>query len=307
MPHAGGQGVSPWSFSVPFSLKEKGTGDEVDVTLGKLYIVATPIGNLEDITLRAIRVLKEVGLVAAEDTRTTRKLLSRFDIHVPLLSYNQHNAAQRLPRLLQALQTTDVALVSDAGSPAISDPGYELVKAARQQGVLVVPIPGPSAVTAALSVAGMPSDSFVFLGFPPGLRRQRQALLRTIAYLPQTLVLFEAPHRLLASLQDMLDVLEDRQIAVCRELTKLHEELFQGRISEALAHFSQPRGEFVLVIAGGEARASVQTSDPDMVLRELTALKAKGLTQRDALAQVTAVHRVSRREAYRLWLELPKL
>ena len=274
--------------------------------MGKLYVVATPIGNLEDITLRALRVLKEVGLVAAEDTRTTRKLLSHFDIHVPLLSYNQHNAAQRIPRLLGALESTDVALVSEAGAPAVSDPGYELVRAANERGFVVVPVPGPSAVTTALSVAGLPADFFIFLGFLPRAKRQRQAVLQSMASFPQTLVLFEAPHRVVASIHDLLAALGDRQMTVCRELTKVHEEVFRGSVSEALAHFSQPRGEFVLVVAGKQAEPEESKVDTEAVRHELAALKATGLSRRDAVAAVTATYGVGRREAYRLWLEAPR-
>ena len=274
--------------------------------MGKLYIVTTPIGNLEDTTLRALRVLKEVGLVAAEDTRTTRKLLSRYQVHVPLISYNEHNARQRIPRLLHALESGDVALVSEAGVPAISDPGLELVREAAAQGVAVVPVPGPSAVTAALSVAGQPADSFMFLGFLPRTKQKRRAALRSVASLPQTLVLFEAPHRLSATLEELLATLDDREATVCRELTKLHEEVFRGRISEALAHFSQPRGEFVLVVAGRQTGSEARSADIEAVRRDLASLKAGGLSRRDAVAQVRAAHGVGHREAYRLWLALAR-
>ena len=272
--------------------------------MGKLYVVATPIGNLEDVTLRAVRVLKEVGLVAAEDTRTTRKLLSSRGIRTPLLSYNQHNAPRRIPHLLRVLESTDVALVSEAGVPAISDPGFELVRRAAGQGVAVVPVPGPSAVTAALSVAGQPADSFFFLGFLPRAWQKRRAVLRSVASLPQTLVLFEAPHRLTATLGDLLALLGDREATVCRELTKLHEEVFRGRISDALAHFGQPRGEFVLVLAGIQASPDSSEIELEAVGRELARLRAGGLGRHDAVAQVMASHGVGRRQAYRLWLAL---
>ena len=272
--------------------------------MGKLYVVATPIGNLEDVTLRAVRVLKEVGLVAAEDTRTTRKLLGSREIRTPLLSYNQHNAPRRIPHLLRVLESTDVALVSEAGVPAISDPGFELVRRAAEQGAAVVPVPGPSAVTAALSVAGQPADSFFFLGFLPRAGQKRRAVLRSVASLPQTLVLFEAPHRLTATLGELLALLGDREATVCRELTKLHEEVFRGRISDALAHFGQPRGEFVLVLAGIQASLDASKIDLEAVGRELARLRAGGLGRRDAVAQVMASHGVGRRQAYRLWLAL---
>ena len=274
--------------------------------MGTLYVVATPIGNLEDITFRALRVLGEVGLVAAEDTRTTRKLLAHFGIHVPLMSYNQHNAHQRVPRILQALGQTDVALVSDAGVPLVSDPGHELVREASRQGFRAVPVPGPSAVTAALAVAGLLADSFHFLGFLPRVRKDRLGALRAVAPLRQTLVAFEAPHRLRASLDDMLAVLGDRQVTACRELTKVYEEVFRGRVSEAMAHFQQPRGEFALVISGAEASSGEDEVAWDTVRQELAFLKAGGYSRRDAVAQVTAIHGISRRDAYQLWLEASK-
>ena len=266
-------------------------------------MVGTPIGNLEDITLRALRVLGEVGLVVAEDTRKTRKLLTRFNIKVPLLSYHQHNAVQRTPRILEALADGDVALVTDAGTPAVSDPGANLAMAVRERGFPVTPIPGPSAVTTALSVAGMRADAFLFLGFLPRARRERLAHLRSVAAVPQTLVLFEAPHRLGPALADLRQALGDRSVTICRELTKLHEELFHGTLSEAMTHFTQPRGEFVLVVPGAEPETA-PTTDLDAVRHELAALRAQGMTRRDSVAQVTAAHPVSRRVAYRLWLSL---
>ena len=204
---------------------------------GTLYVVATPIGNMEDVTLRAARVLGEVSLIAAEDTRQTRKLLAHLGLHTRMLSYNEHNAAQRTPRILRVVLEDDVALVSDAGVPIVSDPGAGLVRAAAEQGTVVVPIPGPSAVTAALAAAGMPADAFHFLGFPPRARGARTALITRYEHAPETLILFEAPHRLRATLEDLRVVLGDRPIVVCRELTKLHEELFHGTPSEALDHF----------------------------------------------------------------------
>jgi len=269
-------------------------------------VVATPIGNLEDITLRALRVLREVDLVAAEDTRTTRKLLAHFGIRVTLLSYNQHNAHHRLPRILQTLSQADVALVSDAGVPLVSDPGHELVREASRQGFRTVPVPGPSAVTAAVAAAGMPADAFYFLGFLPRVQKDRLGELRAVAPLRQTLVAFEAPHRLRVSLGDMLAALGDRQVAVCRELTKVYEEVFRGCVSEALVHFQQPRGEFVLVISGAAVSSGEGDVAWDVVRQELAALKANGYSRRDAVARVTAIHSISRRDAYHLWLEVSR-
>jgi len=196
-----------------------------------LYIVATPIGNLEDITLRALRVLREVGLIAAEDTRTTRKLLNRYDITTPLTSYHEHNRAAKIPILMEALETKDVALVSEAGMPGISDPGYELILEAISAGVPIVPIPGASAVTSSLAISGLPAGEFLFLGFLPRRKGERRDLLESLVEQPYTIVLFEAPHRLQGSLEDVLAVLGDRDIAVCRELTKVHEEVFRDTVS----------------------------------------------------------------------------
>ncbi|MGD2163101.1 MAG: 16S rRNA (cytidine(1402)-2'-O)-methyltransferase, partial [Anaerolineales bacterium] len=203
--------------------------------VGKLYLVATPIGNLEDISLRALRVLRQVDLIAAEDTRHTRKLLAHYEIDTPLLSYHEHSNDQRLQEILQRLQGADVALVSDAGSPLISDPGYELIRAAVERGVSVVPIPGASAVITALSAAGLPSDAFLFQGYLPRKRKERRALLEQQARYPYTLVFFEVPHRLQASLNDLVEILgPERPAAVCRELTKVHEEIVRGDLGEIL-------------------------------------------------------------------------
>ena len=269
---------------------------------GTLYVVATPIGNLEDLTYRAARVLGEVELIVAEDTRQTRKLLTHLGLHKPLLSYNEHNADQRTPRIMEALRTGDVALVSDAGTPLVSDPGAALVRAAAGLGADVVALPGPSAVTTALAAAGMPAGAFQFLGFTPRARKARREALTAYARDPLTLVVFEAPHRLRAALTDMRETLGDREVVVCRELTKLHEELFRGTLSAAEEHFTEPRGEFVLVIAGA---APIERPAPDTAAarRELGRLKAAGMSRRDASARVIEAYGVSRREAYRIWLE----
>ena len=220
--------------------------------MGRLYLVATPIGNLEDLSPRAARTLREVRLIAAEDTRVTRKLLTHFDLHTPLTSYFEHNKLTKLDAILAALDTGDVALVSDAGTPAINDPGYELVKAALAAGHSVCPIPGPSASLAALVASGLPTDSFLYLGYLPRKSSERQALLQQVENLPYTLIFLESPHRLLAALKDLEACLGDRQVAVARELTKLHEQIWRGSLSAAQAYFSQnePRGEFTLVVAG---------------------------------------------------------
>jgi 16S rRNA (cytidine1402-2'-O)-methyltransferase len=220
--------------------------------MGTLYLVATPIGNLEDMSPRAVRMLRESRLIASEDTRVTRKLLTHFDLHTPLTSYFEHNKLNKLDGLLAALAQGDVALVSDAGTPAINDPGYELVRAALEAGHTVCPIPGPSAPLAALAASGLPTDSFLYLGYLPRKASERRSLAGPIAGLPYTLIFLESPHRLLAALKDLEFSLGDRQIAVARELTKIHEEIWRGSFSAAHAYFTQnePRGEFTLVVAG---------------------------------------------------------
>ena len=270
-----------------------------------LYIVATPIGNLEDITLRALRVLREVALIAAEDTRTTAKLLTRYDIHTPLVSFFEHNELVRQEEILRALETKDVALVSEAGMPAISDPGYRLVQAAIDAGVPVTVVPGPSAVLAALTVSALPTDSFVFLGFLPRRRSARQKLLAEVRDERRTVVCFEAPHRLVAALEDILAVCGDRQIVVACELTKLFEEVWRGAVSASLAHFQEkpPRGEFTLVLAGAPGGGE-QPWEEGRVRRELERLMRKGSSRRDAVGQVARVCGWPKREVYRLALTL---
>ncbi|MGE5071974.1 MAG: 16S rRNA (cytidine(1402)-2'-O)-methyltransferase [Anaerolineae bacterium] len=218
--------------------------------MGTLFLVATPIGNLEDISARALRVLREVQLIAAEDTRVTRKLLTHFDIHTRLVSYFEHNKLTRLEGILSKLAVGDVALVSDAGTPALNDPGYELVRAALDAGHHVSPVPGPASPISALIASGLPTDSFLFLGYLPRKSSERRAELAEIARLPYTLLFLETPHRLLESLRDLQAALGDRRVAVARELTKLHEEIWRGTLAQAQEHFAEPRGEFVLVVEG---------------------------------------------------------
>ncbi|MGA8848264.1 MAG: 16S rRNA (cytidine(1402)-2'-O)-methyltransferase [Dehalococcoidia bacterium] len=215
-----------------------------------LYVIATPIGNLEDISLRALRLLREVKLVAAEDTRTTRHLLNAYNIKTPLTSYHEHSKRAKLDYLLDYLEKEDLALVSEAGMPGLSDPGYELIVAAIERGISVVPIPGASAVITALVVSGLPTDQFLYVGFLPRRKGQRQRLLSSIVDEPRTIVAFETPHRIRETLSDIEEILGDRRLSVCRELTKVHEEIFRGRVSQAREHFAEPRGEFSLVIEG---------------------------------------------------------
>ena len=230
--------------------------------MSTLFLVATPIGNLEDISPRALRVLSEVALIAAEDTRHSRKLLTHFNITTPLTSYFDHNKTDKLREVLARLDTGDVALISDAGMPAINDPGYELVRAALDAGHEVSPIPGPSAPIAALAASGLPTDSFTFLGYPPRKSKQRLAHFEDVAALPHTLLWLASPHRLLACLTDMRAAFGDRQVAVAAELTKRFERFFRGSLNEALAFYADEpvRGEFTIVLAGAASEESAWTS-----------------------------------------------
>ncbi len=223
--------------------------------MGTLYLVATPIGNLEDMSPRAIRTLRTARLIAAEDTRHTRKLLNHFDISTPLTSYFEHNKLSKLEVVLSTLASGDVALVSDAGMPALNDPGYELVRAALDAGYPVIPIPGPSAPVSALVVSGLPTNAFLYLGYLPHKANERRKALKSIFDFPYTLIYLESPYRIIESLKDILSILGDRRIAVAREMTKMFEEYWRGEVSGAFAHFkSQPvRGEFALVVEGRHA------------------------------------------------------
>ena len=279
--------------------------------MGALYLVATPIGNLEDITMRALRTLREARLIAAEDTRHTRKLLTHFAITTPTISYHEHSPIERQERLLAELAQGDVALVSDAGTPAISDPGQELVRAALAAGYPVIPIPGAVAAITALIASGLPTDRFTYLGFLPRRPQERRAALAAVATLPHTLIVYEAPHRLLATLGDLLATLGDRQAVVARELTKLHEQWLRGSLSQLRQQCASPapRGEFTLVIAGApDATGALGAAEPPdqeaMALAQLRALLAAGVRTRDAAAQVAAATGLPRRDAYQLALRV---
>ena len=267
--------------------------------MGTLFLVATPIGNLEDIFGRALRTLREVELIAAEDTRLTRKLLAHYDIHTPLVSYFEHNKLSRLEQILNHLSTGDVALVSDAGTPALNDPGYELVRAALQAGHRVSPIPGPAAPIAALVSSGLPADAFLYLGYLPRKRSERQAALKTVAELPYTLVYLEAPHRLPEALDDMHVVLGDRQAALARELTKVHEEIWRGTLSEARKHFTEPRGEFV-VIVHGKRTEQLGRWTPEYLRGVLGKRLAGGQTLTEVAAELSGESGWARRDIYKL-------
>ena len=271
--------------------------------MSTLYIVATPIGNLEDITLRALRVLGEVSLIAAEDTRTTRKLLSHYEIDTPSTSYHDHNRVSKLPAILDALSQGDVALVSDAGTPAVSDPGAELAIAAQDIGHSVVPIPGPSSLTAALSVAGIEDDQFTYLGFLPRRGGPRRKLLESLSGEPRALVAFEAPHRLIDTLTDIHDTLGDRQIVACRELTKLHEEVFRGTVNDALEYFDQPRGEFTLIVQPADVAPLSNDAAIQQAREILKEESERGSKSRDAISAASTTG-LSKNDLYRLWLEI---
>jgi len=267
--------------------------------MGTLYVVGTPIGNLEDISLRALRILNEVALIAAEDTRQTRKLLTRYEITTPLTSYYEHNKLAKLDDILTTLEKKDVALVSEAGMPGISDPGYELIQAAIARGIPVVPVPGPSALVTALTISGLPTDSFVYLGFLPRRQGERRRLLKSLVEEKRTLVAFEAPHRLRKSLADLAHVLGDRQISLARELTKIHEEVWS--LSQALDHFERnpPRGEFTLVIAGARREAQAMW-DEEQVRSALAELLGEGLDRKEAIKRVAKAAHWPRRQVYKV-------
>ena len=262
---------------------------------GVLYIVSTPIGNLEDITMRALRVLRETDVIACEDTRHTRKLLDHYGIAKPAVSYHQHNEAARAAELVERLRNGEtVALVSDAGTPLISDPGYRVVQAAIDAGIAVVPIPGASAILAALAASGLPTDSFRFCGFLPPKSSQRRKLLEHLRGEESTLIFYEAPHRIVETLEDIQALLGSRPVVVARELTKMHEEFLRGAAA-GIREKVQSRGEIVLLIGKGEPIVD-QTPIDDAVRR----LEAKGVARMDAIKQIAKQRGLSKREVYRL-------
>lgn len=266
-----------------------------------LYVVATPIGNLEDVSLRALRVLRQVKLIAGEDTRITRRLLNAYKIKTRPTSYHEQNKRAKLGYLLDCLKEEDVALVSEAGMPGLSDPGYELIVAAIEHGISVVPVPGASAAVTALVVSGLPANQFLYLGFLPRRQGERQRLLQSVADETRTIVVFEAPHRLSKTLEDALKIFGDRKLAVCRELTKVHEEVFRGRLSQAMEHFAQPRGEFTLVIEG---KMMEQPEISEQLETELCELYRQGTGAREAVALLSQASGVSKKKLYQSWLKL---
>jgi 16S rRNA (cytidine1402-2'-O)-methyltransferase len=274
---------------------------------GVLYIVATPIGNLEDITLRALRILKEVDLVAAEDTRHTQKLLRRYDINSSLTSYHEHNERRKAALLVERLvRGENIALVSDAGTPAISDPGYRLVVEAIRRSIPVVPVPGASALAAVLSASGLPTDRFAFEGFLPAKRHERQVNLQALKQETRTLVFYDAPHRLKESLADMLKIFGEREIVIGREMTKVHEEFLRGVVSAVIAQLSERevKGEVAIIVHGATAEAEVSV---DQLRREIARLIDDGSGVKEVAEILGARHGLAKREVYRLALEVKNL
>ena len=263
-----------------------------------LYLVATPIGNLEDITVRAIRILKhEVDRIACEDTRHSRKLLAHYGIDKPLISYHDHNERDRVDELLDLLRGGQrIALITDAGTPQISDPGYRLAAAAAAEGIAVIPIPGPSAILAALCASGLPTDAFLFGGFLPPKQGQRRKALEAWAETPATLVFYEAPHRILDALEDVNEVLGPRPVALARELTKIHEEFLRGTALEVIAQLApdNTRGEMVLVIGRGNAAVRDDRPIPEAVADAIRG----GMERMDAIKHIARQRGLSKREVY---------
>jgi 16S rRNA (cytidine1402-2'-O)-methyltransferase len=277
------------------------------MTPGTLYIVATPIGNLEDITLRALQVLRGVDLIACEDTRYSARLLAHYGITKPRESYHDHNERERTPHLLQMLHRgRNIGLISDSGTPLISDPGYVLVSACRKEGIPVVPIPGPSAVIAALAGSGLPISRFYFVGFLPSRSQARKSELGQLRDIPATLIFYEAPHRLLATLADMSAILGSRPACLARELTKMHEEWARGTLTELLETVrgrANIRGEITLVVGPGQP--GIPAPSPDVPLKEAVEdeIRKTGLSHKEALRAVARRLGVSRKDAYRQLIE----
>lgn len=279
-------------------------GDRIARMAGTLYLVATPIGNLEDITHRAIRLLREASVIACEDTRHTRKLLAHYGINTRTISYHEHNERERGREIMKLLEAgSDVAVVSDAGSPGISDPGFQLTRLAIAGDVNVVPVPGPSALITALIASGLPTDEFLFGGFLParsGARRTRLSELRSVE---ATLIFYEAPHRIAASLKDAREVLGEREAVVARELTKMHEEIARGRLSELAQRFStegNARGEMVLLVDRTPIKTEEEKGEAKVSVSELvTSLEAEGLDHRSAIKKAAKTLGLSRDETYR--------
>ncbi len=272
---------------------------------GTLYIVATPIGNLEDITLRALRILKEVDLIAAEDTRHTRHLLDRYQIETPLTSYHDHNKEEKAPVLVaRMLDGNSVALVSDAGTPGISDPGYFLINLAIDQDISVVPIPGATAAIAALSISGMPTDSFIFEGFLPAKRQARITRLKDLATEERTIIFYEAPHKIIRTIEDMIEIFGNRRAVITRELTKIHEETIRGPLLEIRQHLlaGSIKGEFTVLVHGASEKPLPRDIDPSEYLKNL--MLHRGLSKKEAIATAARELGMPKKDVYKESLKL---
>lgn len=278
---------------------------------GTLYLCATPIGNLGDMTFRAVEILKKVSLIAAEDTRHTRKLTSHFDIHVSLTSYHEHNKKTKGPELVaKLLAGQDIALVSDAGLPGISDPGEELVRLAISAGITVTPVPGACAALTALVASGLPTGGFLFVGFLPKATAARRSRLQAVGNYPETLLFYESPHQMVKTLGEMQAVLGDRQAVIGRELTKIHEEFRRALLSELAESFQDqpPRGEFVIVVAGRDAETKIPDNETaritdDSIRQEVARRIDAGANKKDAIRQIASQWGLSRRRVYQLALD----
>jgi 16S rRNA (cytidine1402-2'-O)-methyltransferase len=283
--------------------------DHASPVVGMLYIVGTPIGNLEDITFRAIRILQTVDAIAAEDTRHTGKLLHHFQIKTPQISYHQHNIQSRIPHLIERLQQGQtLALVTDAGMPCISDPGYELVKACAAEGISVIPIPGPTAAITALAASGLPSDRFCFEGFLPAKGKERRERLSLLQPESRTLIFYEAPHRLRQTLVDFAETFgTERGIVISRELTKLHETFWRGTVGGAITYCQQedPRGEYTIILAGAVRLSEARPTEDD-IIAALKTLLEQGISRSQASKDIAQSLHLSRREVYQLALTLEK-
>lgn len=277
---------------------------------GTLYLCATPIGNLEDMTFRCVRILKEVDIIAAEDTRNSIRLLNHFEIKTPMTSYHEYNKIEKGRKLVEKLREgTDIALITDAGTPGISDPGEELVRMCREEGIPVTAVPGAAACVTALTISGLPTRRFAFEAFLPTEKKERQQILEELKQETRTIVLYEAPHRLIKTLRLLLETLGDRQVRVCRELTKKHETVYENTLSGAVSYYEEqePKGECVLVIAGKsreEIRREEQMQWEEMTLEEhMEKYLSEGMDRKEAMKQVAKDRGIGKREVYRALLQ----
>lgn len=274
---------------------------------GKLYLCATPIGNLEDITLRALRILKEVDVIAAEDTRHTRKLLSFYDIHTPITSYHEHNEREKGRQLIADIKSgKTVAVVSDAGTPGISDPGYELVAMAVKEGITVIPVPGASAAIAALAASGLSTDRFIFEGFLPRSGKDRNTALKKILSDERTVIFYESPYRVVKTLSEILDLGGNRKVVVTRELTKVYEQFIRGSISEVLEHFNKhkPKGEFTIILEGKSEETELEPVTTIDIGNYVQRLVGEGLDKKTAIKSAAQSLGISKREVYSAVLQM---